>query len=205
MLSVQENVICGVSQGSILRPLLFLLYVNDMVQAVNCDLLLYADDAGLIFQHNNINIIEHQLNRNFSNISDWFVDKKLSIHFGEDKTKPILFAPLNKCKKLRKLNISYGSLKVKQYSEVTYLGCILDESLSGESMALNVVSKINTRLKFLYRKNKFLSPQLRRLLCNALIQPRFDYACSVWYPTLRKNLKLSYKLFKTNVYVSAFN
>ena len=205
MLSVQENVICGVSQGSILRPLLFLLYVNDMVQAVNCDLLLYADDAGLIFQHNNINIIEHQLNRNFSNISDWFVDKKLSIHFGEDKTKPILFAPLNKCKKLRKLNISYGSLKVKQYSEVTYLGCILDESLSGESMALNVVSKINTRLKFLYRKNKFLSPQLRRLLCNALIQPRFDYACSVWYPTLTKNLKLSYKLFKTNVYVSAFN
>ena len=152
-------IICGVSQGSILRPLLFLLYVNDMVQAVNCDLLLYADDTGLIFQHNNINIIEHQLNRNFSNISDWFVDKKLSIHFGEDKTKPILFAPLNKCKKLRKLNISYGSLKVKQYSEVTYLGCILDESLSGESMALNVVSKINTRLKFLYRKNKFLSPQ----------------------------------------------
>ena len=165
---------CGVPQGSILGPLLFLLYVNDMVQAVNCDLLLYADDTGLIFQHKDINIIEQQLNRNFSNICDWFVDNKLSIHFGEDKTKSILFAPLNKCKKLRKLNISYGSLKIKQYSEVTYLGCILDESLSGESMALNVVSKINTRLKLLHRKNKFLSPQLRRLLCNALIQPHFD-------------------------------
>ena len=56
-------------------------------------------------------------------------------------------------------------------------------------MALNVVSKINTRLKFLYRKNKFLSPQLRRLLCNALIQPHFDYACSVWYPNFNKKLK----------------
>ena len=162
-------IICGVPQGSILGPLLFLLYVNDMVQAVNCDILLYADDTGLIFQQKGINVIEHQLNRNFSNISDWFVDNKLSIHFGEDKTKSILFAPLNKCKKLRNLNISYGSLKIKQYSEVTYLGCILGESLSGESMALNIVSKINTRLKFLYRKNKFLSPQLRRLLCNALI------------------------------------
>ena len=171
---------CGVPQGSILGPLLFLVYVNDMVQAVNCDLLFYADDTGLTFQHKDISIIEQQLNISFSNICAWFVDNKLSIHFGEDKTKSILFAPLNKCNKLRKLNISYGSLKIKQYLEVTYLGCILDESLSGESMALNVVSKINTRLKFLHRKGNFLSPQLRRLLCNALIQPHFGYACSVW-------------------------
>ena len=62
---------------------------------------------------------------------------------------------------------------------------ILDESLSGESVALKLVSKINTRLKCLYRKNKFLSTQLRRLLYNALIHPHFDYAYSVWYPTLK--------------------
>ena len=52
-------------QGSILGPLLFLLYVNDMVYAVNCDLLLHADDTDLIFKHKDINIIEQQLNRNF--------------------------------------------------------------------------------------------------------------------------------------------
>ena len=148
---------CGVPQGSILGPLLFLLYINDMLQAVNCDLLLYADDTGLIFQHMDVDIIEQELNRNFSNICDWFVDNKLSIDFGEDKTKSILFDPLNKCKKLRKLNISYGSLKIKQYSEVTNLGCILDESLSGESVALNVVSKINTRLKFLSKRQIFVT------------------------------------------------
>ena len=50
-------IICGVPQGSILGPLLFLKYVNDMVQAVNCDLLIYADDTSLIFQHKDINII----------------------------------------------------------------------------------------------------------------------------------------------------
>ena len=114
---------CGVPQGSILGSILFLLYVNDMMQAVNCDLLLYADDMGLIFQHKDINIIEQQLNRNFSNICGWFVDNKLNIHVSEDKAKSVIFAPLNKCKKLRKLNISYdGSLKIKQYLEVTYLG-----------------------------------------------------------------------------------
>ena len=162
-------IIYGVPKGSILGPLLFLLYVNDMVHAVNWELLLYADDTGLIFQHQDVNVIEQQLNRNFPNICHWILDSKLSIHFGEDKRKSILFAPLNKYKKFCKVNISYGSLKVKQYLEVTCLGYILDESLSGESMALNVVSKIKKRLKFLYLKNQFLSPQLWRLLCNALI------------------------------------
>ena len=72
-------------------------------------------------------------------------------------------------------------------------------------MTLNVVCKINTCLKFLYREGKFLSPQLRRLLRNALIQSHFDYACSVWYPNLQKKSKQSCKLFKASVYVSAFN
>ena len=56
-------------------------------------------------------------------------------------------------------------------------------------MAFNVVNKINYKLKFLYRKNSFLTLALRRLLCNALIQPHFDYACSAWCPNLTKKLK----------------
>ena len=71
-------------------------------------------------------------------------------HFGEDKAKSILFAPLNKYKKLCKINISCDSLKIKKYSEVTYLGCTLDESFSGESMALNVVSKISLLKKQIF-------------------------------------------------------
>ena len=121
----------------------------------------------------------------------------MSIHFGEGKTKSILFAPLNECKKLRKPNISYSSPKIKQYSEVTYPSCILDESLPGESMVVNVASKINTRLKCLYRKNNFLSPQLRRLLCNVLIQSHFDYTCSVWYPKPNKKLKTKLQTIQT--------
>ena len=56
-------------------------------------------------------------------------------------------------------------------------------------MALSVINKINNKLKFLYRKNRFLTPTLRRLLCNALIQPHFDYAGSAWYRNLTKKLK----------------
>lgn len=56
-------------------------------------------------------------------------------------------------------------------------------------MALQALSKINGRLKFLYRKQKFLTPSLKRLLCNALIQPHFDFACLAWYTNLKKKLK----------------
>ena len=59
----------GIPQGSILRPLLFLLYMNDMPQVVKYELLLYADDTGLIFQHSDINQIEIQL-KNFSLMCD---------------------------------------------------------------------------------------------------------------------------------------
>ena len=56
-------------------------------------------------------------------------------------------------------------------------------------MALNVANKVNNKLKFLCRKNTFLTSELRRLLCDALIQPHFDYACFAWYPNLTKKLK----------------
>ena len=56
-------------------------------------------------------------------------------------------------------------------------------------MVTKVLGQINGRLKFLYRKQKFLSSNLRRMLCNSIIQPIFDYACSAWYPNLNKRYK----------------
>ena len=79
------NLLCGVPQGSILGPLLFLLYINGMPQAVTCDLLLYADDTCLVFQHKDVFEIETVLNKNLSSPCDWFIDNKLSIHFGQEK------------------------------------------------------------------------------------------------------------------------
>ena len=69
---------------------------------------------------------------------------------------------------LRPLYIVHNGIKIKQYVKVKYLGCILDQSLSGESIALNVIDKVNLRLKFL--QNYLLTPTLRRFLCNALIK-----------------------------------
>ena len=83
----------------------------------------------------------------------------------------------------------YNGIEIKQYAKVTYLDCLLDERMYGESIALKTINKINQKLKLLYIKNQFLTPELRQLLCNAIIQPHFDYTCSAWYPNLTQKLK----------------
>ena len=171
----------GVPQGSILGPLLFLIYINDMSQAVKCNLFLYADDSCLVCQHKDINEIEKQLNKDFESICDWFVDNKLSIHFGDDKTKSILFATKFKIKKVRKLNIKYGDIQIKQHSKVKYLGCMLDETMSGETMALSVINKINNKLKFLYQKKQIFdsNPETIALQCTYSTTFRLSLFCLV--------------------------
>ena len=150
-------------------------YVYSMPQSIQCDLFLYADDSCFVFQHKSVKEIEVQLNKNFSSICDWLVDNKISIHFRTDKVKSIFFSSKRKRKQLDKLNIIYQGIHMKQHSKVIYLGCILDKSLSGESMAVSVINKINSRLKILQRKI-FNSPAAE--VRNALMQPQSDYACS---------------------------
>ena len=84
--SSPASLLCGVPQGSISGPLLFLLYINELLQAVFSDSLVYADDTCIVFQHKSEIEIEKQLIRDFSSVCDWFVDNKLSIQFGQDKT-----------------------------------------------------------------------------------------------------------------------
>ena len=151
-------------------------------------LFLYADDSCVVFQHKDINEIENQLNVDISKVCDWFVDNKLSIHFGEDKTESILFASKFKKKNIKKLHIKYGDIQIKQLSKVNYLGCLMDETMSGGSYGTYVIHKNNNKLKFLYCKT-FLTSKLVCLFCNALMQPLFDYACSAWYPNLTRKLK----------------
>ena len=85
---------CGVAQGSILGPILFLLYVDDMKSAVtDCDLRLYSDDTCLLFSNENVSSIEKHLSVDFNSLCEWFIDNKLSIHLGEDKKRKKQYPP----------------------------------------------------------------------------------------------------------------
>ena len=82
---------------------MFLIYVHDIPQALKSNLFLYASDICLMYQY-----------RSVEEISDWFVEDKLSKHFGEDKAKSILSPSKRKIKSARKLNImKYKDIKIK--------------------------------------------------------------------------------------------
>ena len=69
-------------------------------------------------QLENVKEIEDQMNLNFSSLCDWFIDNKLSIHLGEDKTKSIFSGTKFNIKRAEPLNIVYGNLKIKQYIKI---------------------------------------------------------------------------------------
>ena len=123
--------------------------IPGVLQAVARDSFLYVDDTCIVFQHKNITEIEKQLIIDFWSWRHWFFDNKLSIHFGQDKTKSILFSSKHKLGNAKSLINVYNGIEIKQHGNAKYLGCILHESLSSKSMALNVIDKASSRLKFL--------------------------------------------------------
>ena len=78
-------------------------------------------------------------------------------------------------KRLKKINISLAGSHIMQYYKVEYLGCQLDSKLSVQAMAAKVLKKANIKLKMSYKQSKYLIPLFKRLLCNALIQPHFEF------------------------------
>ena len=130
-----------------------MLYVNDTKAALlkNCDLRLYAEDMCILYSHQSAKFIEGNLNYDFNNLCEWFIDKKLSIHFGGDKTKSILFKRGNKSN--LSLNITQNEKVIKQHSVVKYLGCLLDENMSGEAMARMVLMSMSLKTKLQTTQN----------------------------------------------------
>ena len=180
---------CGVPQGSILGPLLFLCYVNDMVTSIDsdCKLILYADDSTILFSHKDPKIIAQKLGKVLERCSDWLVDNKLSLHLG--KTECMLFGSKSKINKLQNFSISCNDQTIKSSSEVKYLGLNIDCYLSGDKIVKSILSKVNGRLHFLYRYKNCLSEEIKKQLCPALLLCHFDYSSSSWYEGLSKSLK----------------
>ena len=173
---------CGVPQGSILGPQLFLIYINDMCISLDCKLSLYADDSALLFAQKDASVIADRLSLELTRCKQWLVDNKLSLHVG--KTECLIFGRKRSLKKVKEFNVTCEGTAVNRVSEVRYLGVQLDENMSGSIHVAHVIRTCVTRLAFLYRNSSFLDFHSRKLLCGALIQPYLDYCCTSWYSGL---------------------
>ena len=199
ILSDSSPVTCGVPQGSILGPLLFLCYVNDMGTSIDadCKLILYADDSAILFSHRDPETISMKLGKALESCSDWLVDNKLSLHLG--KTECIMFGPSRKLKAVDDFVIHCHGFVVKSTDRVKYLGVTIDKFLKCDLIVDNVINKVNTRLKFLYRNGSWLNTRSRLTLSSALIQCYFDYCCSSWYSSLGKSMKKKLQIMQNKV------
>ena len=187
--SESREITCGVPQGSILGPLLFLCYVNDMSISIDddCKLILYADDSAILFSHADPRVISEKLGKVLENCSNWLVDNRLSLHLG--KTECILFGPSRKLSRVSEFQVKCHNHVIKATEQVKYLGVRIDNLLKGTFIIEDIIKKVNTRLKFLYRNGKWLDQRSRSTLATALIQCYFDYCCSSWFEGLSKAYK----------------
>ena len=105
---------------------------------------LYADDICLFCMGKDIKTIEDQLSEDFNSLCKWFIDNKLSIHFGEEKTKSILFSIIKRLNNSRNLDIRYNDIEIKQNSEEINLpGMHPRQQSVWQAMATKVLGTIN--------------------------------------------------------------
>ena len=177
------RVTCGVPQGSILGPLLFLIYINDLPKSLNLMTILFADDTSLISSHNNLNSLENIVNQNLNEATSWFIANKLTLN--AKKTRAILFNHKNELRpkfQIANTSVSYIHEKAikKEDRWFKFLGFRLDEKLSWKYHIEHVRSNMN-KANFILASNKNNIPlKIKRLIYFALCESHISYGNSFW-------------------------
>ena len=178
IVSEAANVSYGVPQGSILGPLLYIIYVNDVFMQFNNDdpnILLYADDTVLYFAHQHLKQLEGIMSTGLKKLYDWCSLNKLTINIS--KTKYEIFRPKSFWNATNaKLEIKIGNTSLEEVDTYTYLGVKLDNRLKFDGFLKAKCNKINVRLHQLGKMRKYITNNIANLIYKQTIVPLYDYA-----------------------------
>ncbi len=179
-----KSIGCGVPQGSILGPLLFLIYVNDMWRAVpGSSIKLFADDTNVFMAGSNLSLLCDNVNNELQKLSEWVYANKLSINY--DKTCFSIFRPCVKAQTLESENIRImiRNVQIKCVSTCKYLGIIIDDQLSWKGHIEYVYKKIVKFTSLFYRLRELLPAFILRNLYFALVYPHLCYGIEIYANT----------------------
>ena len=144
-MSDEKKIVCGVPQGSILGPLLFLLYTNDLpLSSSNSHSIVCADDTNVLFSHRDPSQLEKVINHELKTISNWCKFNKLSLNI--DKTNFMIFKNRHSNKPDLNFKIEIDDKNIKKVDVTKFLGILIDENLSWKfhtSHISKIVSKYN--------------------------------------------------------------
>ena len=194
MLSIKS----GVPQGSILGPLLFLLYINDLhLEVEHCHTNTYADDSTLLFSSPDISIVNQTINDDLSKVHTWCNQNHMIIN--TNKSKAMVIPPKKNLSLPTSFSVIYNNASLS-FSEVEKsLGLIIDSTLSWTSHCQHLHAKVSSNLAALRHIAKYLDVSTKKLFYFSYIQPFFDTCCNIWSHASKGDIDKLYKWSTDNL------
>ena len=177
--SEYQGITCGVPQGSILGPLLFLIYINDMHTAAKFSTLYhFADDTNLLYSNKDEKLLRKNINTDLRLIFQWLCANRLSVNV--DKTEFIIFKSPRKALKER-ITLKLNGKTIFESRKLRYLGLIIDARLTWKYHITELKKKLSQIIGIIYKLKKLSMPieTLKSIYC-ALFQSYLNYGLCAW-------------------------